>query len=58
VCEAAPAGAHDADRALAALDDLIAAGARPRAAATAVAALAGVSANDLYRSRTGPHRRQ
>lgn len=49
----AAAGAGDSERALAAVRDLVAAGARPRAAAGVVAGLTGVSANALYR---GLHR--
>jgi 16S rRNA (cytidine1402-2'-O)-methyltransferase len=39
--------------AVAALHELVAAGARPRAAAAAVARLAGIGANELYRELTG-----
>jgi 16S rRNA (cytidine1402-2'-O)-methyltransferase len=48
------AGAAGADRpaAMAALRELVEAGARPRPAATAVAKLTGVPANDLYRELT------
>jgi 16S rRNA (cytidine1402-2'-O)-methyltransferase len=52
VCERAQAQSADRDRALAALADLIAAGARPRAAAGALARLTGLGANDLYRAHT------
>ncbi|MCW3034338.1 MAG: hypothetical protein JWM60_2683, partial [Solirubrobacterales bacterium] len=38
--------------ALGALRELVQAGARPRAAATAVAKLTGLSANELYRELT------
>jgi 16S rRNA (cytidine1402-2'-O)-methyltransferase len=58
VCGAAPAGRADREQALAALRGLIAAGARPRAAATAVAGLTGIGANELYRALTGPAARQ
>ncbi len=52
---AAAAGGPDAlarEDALAALRELIAAGARPRAAAAAVAKLTGAGANELYRALT------
>ncbi|HEX3510183.1 MAG TPA: 16S rRNA (cytidine(1402)-2'-O)-methyltransferase [Solirubrobacteraceae bacterium] len=52
VCGAAAAGAPDRSRALAAVADLVQAGARPRAAAGAVARLTGVPANELYRALT------
>jgi 16S rRNA (cytidine1402-2'-O)-methyltransferase len=52
VVSAAPAGAGRRHEALAALHKLIDAGARPRPAATVVAALTGVAANDLYRELT------
>jgi 16S rRNA (cytidine1402-2'-O)-methyltransferase len=42
------------EEALAALRELVAAGARPRAAAAAVAKLTGLGANELYRGLTGP----
>jgi 16S rRNA (cytidine1402-2'-O)-methyltransferase len=48
---AAPAAASRGD-ALAALQELIAAGARPRAAAAVVGRLTGVRANELYRALT------
>jgi 16S rRNA (cytidine1402-2'-O)-methyltransferase len=49
-----PARAHARPReqAIQSLRELVAAGARPRAAAAAVAALAGVPANELYRELT------
>jgi 16S rRNA (cytidine1402-2'-O)-methyltransferase len=53
VIGAAPAGAADRDQALAAVRELVDAGARPRAAASAVARLTGVGANELYRALTG-----
>ncbi len=55
VVAAAPAGAGEpelAERALAALRALVAAGARPRPAARALAELTGVPANRLYRELT------
>jgi 16S rRNA (cytidine1402-2'-O)-methyltransferase len=52
VVSAAPAGAGRRHEALAALHKLIDAGARPRPAATVVAALTGVAANELYRELT------
>jgi 16S rRNA (cytidine1402-2'-O)-methyltransferase len=52
VVGAAPAGAADHERALAAVRELVDAGARPRAAAGAVARLTGVGANELYRALT------
>ncbi len=42
------------EQALAALRELVEAGARPRAAAAAVAKLTGLGANELYRGLTGP----
>ena len=39
---------------LAALREVVAAGARPRPAAAALAKLTGLGANDLYRGLTGP----
>lgn len=48
VVGAAAAGAMRRDRALAALEELVASGARRRTAATVVASLTGLSANDLY----------
>ena len=44
-----PAGAADSERAVAAVEALVAAGARARAAAGVVAELTGVAANQLYR---------
>jgi 16S rRNA (cytidine1402-2'-O)-methyltransferase len=44
--------AADREQALAALRELVAEGARPRAAAAAVARLSGVKANELYRALT------
>ena len=44
-----PPGAGDEDRAAAALEALVAAGARARPAAAVVAELTGVAANRLYR---------
>ncbi len=52
VCGAAPAGQAGREEALAALADLVTAGAKPRPAAAAVAALSGFSANELYRALT------
>jgi 16S rRNA (cytidine1402-2'-O)-methyltransferase len=51
----AQAGEHDEDISFAvdALRHLVQSGARPRAAATVVAALTGTRANDLYRALTG-----
>jgi 16S rRNA (cytidine1402-2'-O)-methyltransferase len=49
VCGAAPPGEVDRERALAALRKLIDAGARARPAASAVATLTGLGANELYR---------
>ena len=49
VCGAAPPGAQTREDAVAALRELLTAGARPRPAASAVARLTGLSANDLYR---------
>jgi 16S rRNA (cytidine1402-2'-O)-methyltransferase len=49
VCGAAPAGRVASDEAQAALRELIDAGARPRPAASAVAKLTGLGANELYR---------
>jgi 16S rRNA (cytidine1402-2'-O)-methyltransferase len=53
VVGAAPGGSADRERALQTLRELVAAGARARAAATAVAKLTGVGANELYRGLTG-----
>jgi len=52
VLGAAAAGAARREEALAALGDLVDAGARARPAATAVAKLTGVGANELYRELT------
>ncbi len=52
VCGAAPPGHTRLTDALAALSDLIDAGARVRPAATAVAKLTGLGANELYREIT------
>ncbi|HEX8715105.1 MAG TPA: hypothetical protein VF706_05990, partial [Solirubrobacteraceae bacterium] len=54
VVGAAPRGRESVARedALAALRELVAAGARARPAASAVAKLAGVGANELYRALT------
>ncbi len=52
VCGAAPPGQAALADALAALRDLIDAGARPRRAATAVGKLTGLGANELYREIT------
>ncbi len=49
VCGAAPAGQADRGQALEALRELIAAGAKARPAAAAVAKLTGLGANELYR---------
>jgi 16S rRNA (cytidine1402-2'-O)-methyltransferase len=49
VCGAAPAGQADRGKALEALRELIDAGAKARPAATAVAKLTGLGANELYR---------
>jgi 16S rRNA (cytidine1402-2'-O)-methyltransferase len=48
----AAAAAADRDRALEAVRRLVDAGARPRPAATVVAELTGVPANELYRALT------
>jgi 16S rRNA (cytidine1402-2'-O)-methyltransferase len=53
VIGAAPAGQMQSEQALAALEQLIEAGARARPAASAVAKLTGVGANELYRKLTG-----
>ncbi len=50
VCGAAAAGAAGREQALAALRELIDAGAKPRPAAAAVAKLTGIAANELYRA--------
>jgi 16S rRNA (cytidine1402-2'-O)-methyltransferase len=52
VVGAAPAGASRRGEALAAVRKLIDAGARPRPAASVVASLTGVAANELYRELT------
>jgi len=52
VCDAAPPGQGPREQALAALHELIDAGARARPAAAAVAKLTGLSANALYRELT------
>ncbi|MCW3068015.1 MAG: rsmI [Solirubrobacterales bacterium] len=52
VCGAAPPGRARNEEALAAVAELIEAGARPRPAAAAVAKLTGLAANDLYRELT------
>ncbi len=52
VIGAASAPTADRDAALAALRELVQAGARPRAAAGAVASLSGIAANELYRALT------
>jgi len=52
VCDAAPPGQAPREQALAALHELIDAGARARPAAAAVAKLTGLSANALYRELT------
>jgi 16S rRNA (cytidine1402-2'-O)-methyltransferase len=49
VLGAAPAGRAPREQALAALRELLAAGAKPRPAAAAVAKLTGLAANELYR---------
>jgi 16S rRNA (cytidine1402-2'-O)-methyltransferase len=49
VCGAAPAGRLSREQALASVRELIEAGARARPAATAVAKLTGLGANELYR---------
>ncbi len=54
VVGAAAPGSVERDEALAALRELIDAGARPRRAAGAVAKLTGLSANELYRALTLP----
>jgi 16S rRNA (cytidine1402-2'-O)-methyltransferase len=53
VVGAAPEGAGRLEEAVAALRKLVEAGARPRAAASVVAALTGVATNELYRQLTG-----
>src|SRR5947209_2869928 len=53
VVGAAPAGAGRSEQALAAVRKLVDAGAKPRAAASVVASLTGVGANELYRELTG-----
>ena len=58
----APASSDDHDKdvgfAVDALRHLVQSGARPRAAASVVAALTGTRANDLYRALTGREPRQ
>lgn len=53
VCGAAPAGRLSREQALASVRELIEAGARARPAATAVAKLTGLGANELYRELLG-----
>jgi 16S rRNA (cytidine1402-2'-O)-methyltransferase len=53
VVGAAPRGRAGDERTTAALRELVAAGARPRAAATALARLTGARANELYGALTG-----
>ncbi len=53
VIGAAPVGDGDLERAIAALRELVSAGAKPRPAAGVLAELTGVSANELYRALTG-----
>jgi 16S rRNA (cytidine1402-2'-O)-methyltransferase len=53
VCAAAPPGQVSRDAALAALSDLVQAGAKARPAAAAVGRLTGLAANELYRELTG-----
>jgi 16S rRNA (cytidine1402-2'-O)-methyltransferase len=53
VCAAAPPGRVSRDAALAALSDLVQAGAKARPAAAAVGKLTGLAANELYRELTG-----
>ncbi len=57
VCGAASGGRALDERALGALRELIDAGAKPRRAAAAVAALSGLTANELYREFAGSARR-
>jgi len=52
VCDAAAVGRAQREQALGALRELIDAGAKPRAAAAAVATLTGFGANELYRCIT------
>jgi 16S rRNA (cytidine1402-2'-O)-methyltransferase len=52
VLGAAPPGQARREQALAVLRDLVDAGARPRPAATALARLTGIAANELYRELT------
>ncbi|HEX2467017.1 MAG TPA: 16S rRNA (cytidine(1402)-2'-O)-methyltransferase [Solirubrobacterales bacterium] len=56
--ESAPAGGPDLAFAVDALRRLVQSGARPRAAASVVAALTGTRANDLYRALTGREPRE
>ncbi len=51
---AAAAEGASREEAQAALRELVAAGARPRPAAAALAKLTGLGANELYRGLTGP----
>jgi 16S rRNA (cytidine1402-2'-O)-methyltransferase len=53
VCGATPPGRARREEALAALRAVVEAGARGRPAATAIAKLTGLAANDLYRELTG-----
>jgi 16S rRNA (cytidine1402-2'-O)-methyltransferase len=53
VVEGSVTRAGDHQRAVQAMGELVRAGARPRAAARVLAALTGVSANELYRSQAG-----
>jgi 16S rRNA (cytidine1402-2'-O)-methyltransferase len=53
VCGAAPPARVGREEALAALRAVVEAGARGRSAATAIAKLTGLAANDLYRDLTG-----
>ena len=53
VVGAAPEGSGRAEDALAAVRRLVDAGAKPRVAASVVASLSGVAANELYRELTG-----
>jgi 16S rRNA (cytidine1402-2'-O)-methyltransferase len=53
VCGAAAPGTPRREEALAALRELVAAGAKPRPAAAAIGRLTGLAANELYRELTG-----
>jgi 16S rRNA (cytidine1402-2'-O)-methyltransferase len=53
LCGPAEAGGASREQALATLRELVEAGARPRAAATALARLTGLGANELYRGLVG-----